>query len=251
MDIEKTYVVGVLVTGKTPERYPLARKSVDAWLSQDYPGPRGLIVINDHPSTYLFENASTPKDVVEVKPHDRLSLGKLRNLGIQAAAGYADYLIQWDDDDYSAPSRLRYQVENTPAGAASIFRYEIHCDLITGEAFANDGKQIRCGGFPGTMLWPVSAEARFQDKGKAEDTEFVLALKKELPVKVLENPAKLYTRLYHGLNTWSRKHVMQRKPGYCNLTKEERQYVASLRQGPYFAILQAYSNVGTEPTSEE
>ena len=232
-----THVTGVLVTGKHTDRFAMARRAVKSWQLQEYDGPRQLLVINDHPTESLYDPAAAPAGVLEVRMEERHSLGRLRNIGIAAAPAESVYMVQWDDDDFSAPSRLQYQVESTKSGQASIFRYEINYDLLTGNAFVNNGRAIRGGGFPGTMLWPLSTKARFPDKGKAEDTEFVLALRSELSVQVLRNDPRLYTRTYHGLNTWSQKHVMKRKPGSRDLSDHERLYLESLRQEGYFAIL--------------
>lgn len=222
-----TFVTGVLVTGKDPGRYPLAMRAVRSWLRQTYPGPRELLIINDHPQLPLFQN-DIPEGVRELRLDTRLSLGALRNYGIEMARG--DYLIQWDDDDYSSAGRLNYQVENTPEDQVTIFKWEVHFDLSEGFAFANNGRTIRCKGFPGTMLWPRKSTVRFPEIGKAEDTEFLLEMQKERKILVLDNDPLLYVRCYHGLNTWSRRHVMRPKPGYRALTSDERAYVKSIER---------------------
>lgn len=228
-----TFVTGVLVTGKDAGRYPLALRAVEAWQSQTYPGPRELLVINDHPAKSLFPQGA-PTGVSEVRLQNRVSLGALRNCGIATAQG--DYLVQWDDDDYSHKDRLTYQVQNTEKGQASIFKWEIHLNLCNGNAFANNGQSIRCRGFPGTMLWPRNSHVRFPDIGKAEDTEFLLAMKKERAVTILNNSPEMYVRCYHGLNTWSQKHVMKRKPGSRDLTNREAAYVQQLLATTYSEI---------------
>lgn len=234
MDPNSTSVTGVLVTGKTTERYPLARKAVEAWMLQNYPGPRQLLIINDHPDTPLMKQSELPEHVFEIRVQKRQSLGALRNHGLNLAQG--DYVVQWDDDDYSHRDRLAYQVINTELGSSSIFRWEVHCNLKSGQAFANCGDEIRTKGFPGTMLWPKTVAARFPAKGKAEDTEFVLDLKAEVGLKVLENDPLMYFRCYHGHNTWSEQHVMKRKRNSRDLTETERAYVDGMLSGPYKEI---------------
>jgi len=231
MKPEETSVTGVLVTGKTPERYPLARCAVHAWVHQDYAGPRQLLVINDHPTEALFpEPKDLPIHVHEIRLQGqsgkRFTLGELRNVGIDAAQG--DYIVQWDDDDFSHPQRLKWQVERTKQDSASIFLWEVHCDLLTRQAFANNGQEIRTRGFPGTMLWPKAAEARFPSIPRAEDTEFLLELRKSVGLDILDNPPCLYFRCYHGHNTWDQKFVMKRKRGSRDLDQEELLYVQAL-----------------------
>jgi len=227
MDPQNTNVVGVLVTGKHTDRYPLARKAVEAWQSQNYPGNHVLLIVNDHPEESLYSVAqiSQMSNVTELHLGRQHSLGHLRNVGIDTARvvmSDVDCIVQWDDDDYSGKDRLLYQVTNTPEDTLSMFRWEIHCNLLTGQAFANCGDEIRCKGFPGTMLWPANWDIRFPDKGKAEDTEFVLAARNTV---VLENDPRHYFRCYHGHNTWSEQHVMKRKRGSRDLTAQERVYV--------------------------
>ena len=238
MKPSETSVTGVLVTGKTPDRYPLAKRAVAAWLEQRYEGPRNLIILNDHPTTPLYTNKlDVPPGVTELRVSGRRSLGELRNMGINHAKH--DYIVQWDDDDFSHPNRLTYQVLKTEPGHASIFKWEINCNLIDGHAFANNGNSIRCKGFPGTMLWPRETPARFPHKGKAEDTEFVLLLKKRgIAVDILNNDPWMYFRCYHGFNTWSEKHVMKPKPGSRDLNAEEKSYVAELLSTQYKDIVE-------------
>ena len=233
---EQPSVTGVLVTGKTTDRYPLAKKAVDAWVKQDYQGTRKLLIINDHPKQALYSRGEPPAGVHEVRIAQRSSLGDLRNQAIEIAD--TEYIVQWDDDDYSHPSRLSWQIANTPRGRASIFKWEIHCNLLTGQAFANNGKITRCHGFAGTMLWPADAVSRFPDLGRHEDTEFVLSLRSECGLEVLKNDPKLYFRCYHGHNTWSQKHVMKQKPGSRPLTPAEKEYVNGLLQKRYPKIIE-------------
>lgn len=242
MNTASTAVVAIMITGKTVVRYPLALCSVAAFENQAYAGPRQLLIVNDSPIP-LFPDG-TPPFVQELHiPQEPRTLGELRNIAINHASSLGDYLVQWDDDDYSHPGRLAWQVTNTPAGDASIFRWEIHQDLATGEAFANNGRQSRVQGFAGTMLWPASSVVRFPAKGRHEDTEFLLQLRRTTQLHVLENPPCFYVRGYHGNNTWSRKHVMQRKPGSRNLTLTEQSYVQSLREGPLKTVAGINGNV--------
>lgn len=224
-----TAVTGILVTGKSAERFPLARRAVVAWQRQLFASQHSLLVINDHPELSLF-NGTAPQGIREIRLSQRYTLGELRNIGIDEAK--TDYLVQWDDDDYSHPSRLMWQIEHTQQGRASIFQYEIHCDL-TGTidaSFVNNGRSIRTGGFPGTMMWPRKSGCRFRAIGKREDTEFVLALNKACVCDVLPNDPVLYCRCYHGNNTWSQEHVMTPKAGSRKLSNSEQRYVQQLMQ---------------------
>jgi len=228
-------VTGILITGKTIERYPLAKTAVKAWMRQDYVGDRKLLVINDNLGAPLYPKG-TPFGVEEIRVPTQQPLGALRNIGIDAAE--TEYVVQWDDDDFAHPTRLTWQVANTVPGRASIFQWEIHCNLLTGNAFANNGRSSRCGGFAGTMLWPADTRTRFPHMPRHEDTEFILQIRTECGLRVLKNDPKLYFRCYHGFNTWSQKHVMQRKPGSRNLTPVEQGYVTKLLGTHYVKVQQ-------------
>ena len=235
MKPETTAVTAIMVTGKTTNRYPLARASVEAFRKQVYPGDLRLIIVNDNPDPLFEDAALLPPNVTEryITPQGQ-SLGHLRNVGIELAE--TEYIMQWDDDDYSHPNRVNWQVTQTEQGKASIFKVEVHCNLLSGQAFVNNGQSQRSRGFPGTMLWPTAAKTRFPLIGKHEDTEFILALRKEVGCPVLQNPPNYYFRCYHGHNTWSETHVMKRKPGSRDLNDGERRYVDGLLNGTYKPI---------------
>lgn len=220
-------ITSVLVTGKCEARFKLAKHAVNRWQQQLFSSRHELLVINDHPTISLFGPTFTaPSNAREIRLPERMSLGELRNIGIEKAE--TEYLLQWDDDDHSNNGRLLWQQEHTDHGTASVLRYEIHCDVSNGEAFVNDGHSIRGGGFPGTMMWPRDAKTRFPAIGKREDMEFVLALKNECGLQVLKNDPIMYCRLFHGDNTWGRQHVMHRKPGARKLSQDEQRYVQQM-----------------------
>lgn len=216
------YVTAIMITGKTTERFPMAMRAVKSFQDQTYPS-RQLIILNDNDQR-LLPPAFQDDKVREFQINPKRSLGRLRNLGIQLAAG-SKYLVQWDDDDFSHPARLAYQINMMgERQRASIFRREIHANLHSRRAFANDGMESRVNGFAGTMMWPADATARFPDAGKHEDTEFLLKLMKDMALLVIDNPPELYLRFYHGHNTWSERHVMKRKKGARDLSPAEQEY---------------------------
>lgn len=239
------HITAIMVTGKTVDRYPMALRSVESFKRQLYPN-RSLLIVNDHPETPLLPN-NEDCHITEVMCHiqnkPRRSLGELRTLGIQLAGnlhqGDEHYLMQWDDDDFSHWERMRYQVDRTQRGSASIFKWELHAHLQNRTVFANNGSVARANGFAGTMLWPAAAKVRFPDLGKHEDTEFVLALKQVCGVRVIDNDPMMYLRFYHGHNTWGEKHVMQRKPGSRNCTPEEQSYFDDIYEQHYEVLRNA------------
>jgi len=227
-----------MVTGHKHERRPLARASLKAFTRQQYKGGvLKLLIVND--GEPLLEEGHDFKNVQEtmIKPAGE-SLGELRQLGM-AVAG-TPYIMQWDDDDHPTPMRVQWQVNQTrfAQGEATIFRKEIHCDIRTGAAFVNNGKQSRVNGFAGTMLFPRDPRITFPETGKHEDTEFLLQYKRQGRLRVLENDPALYLRFYHGSNTWSEKHVMNRKPGWRELDEMERQMLDQILNEDYAEMRQ-------------
>lgn len=237
-------IVAVMVTGKDAARRTLAYRSIASFHEQVFPD-RLLLVINDseHPLiTGDYRSSSIQEHMIAPprygKHGRRWSLGDLRNMGIEKAREAAGQLIvQWDDDDFSHPHRLSYQHEFTTADTATIFRWETHCNLASParEAFANCGRISRVRGFAGTMMFSAHAPVMFPGLGKHEDTEFLLALREHMKLRVLDNQPTLYLRFYHGNNTWGEQHVMQRKPGSRDLTPTERAYLDSVLASHYDA----------------
>lgn len=218
-------VTAIMITGKDPARAPLASIAVGAFLAQTYADKR-LVIVNTGAAPLLAEAAPGVEERHLPEAASK-SLGHLRNLAMRGVK--TGYLVQWDDDDFSAPERLHRQVSATPRGSASIFLREIHCCLATGQAFNGCGRESRAGGFAGTMLWPATYTGKFPDLGRHEDTEFLLPLKAEGKLKVLDNDPCLYVRFYHGHNTWEREHVMRRRSGSRDLSPEQWQHLEWVR----------------------
>ena len=91
----------------TFDRRPFVPRAIRYFLQQDYPRSE-LIVVDD--------GTDSIKDLIPADPRirylrltDRRTIGAKRNLACEHAAG--ELVVHWDDDDWSAPWRLRYQVE--------------------------------------------------------------------------------------------------------------------------------------------
>lgn len=100
----------------TYDRAHLVPAAVAAFLRQDHPAAE-LIVVDDGPESL---EAVLPDDerVRHLRLERRHTIGAKRNLGCEAARG--DLLANWDDDDWYAPWRLRYQVEQLAADGADV-----------------------------------------------------------------------------------------------------------------------------------
>jgi hypothetical protein len=103
----------VMATYDRPHLVPTA---VASFLRQDYPSTE-LLVVDDGPESLA---GLLPDDtrVRHIRLDRRHTIGAKRNLGCEAARG--EVLANWDDDDWYAPWRLRYQVERLAADGAEV-----------------------------------------------------------------------------------------------------------------------------------
>lgn len=228
-------ITAVMVTGKTTERYPLAMGAVQSFVDQEYRGRKLLLIINDNPIPLYPDHTLIPKDVVELHIRhegNKYTLGELRNMAFEHVPADS-YMVQWDDDDWSHPLRLQYQVDETTDGCASILKWQTQYDVNTGKCFAGCGKEARVGGFAGTMLFPAAVAARFSLKPKGEDTDFLVAVQKVMELKVLANSPTLFMHFCHDNNTWHKEHVMKRRRGSRDLMAGELETVQQVIRTQY------------------
>lgn len=105
----------------TRGRPELALQSVAYFQRQDWP-ERELIVLDDDPNDALARLLAPVMAADTRVRHVRCPVGETigakRNRGCELARG--DIVIQWDDDDWFAPSRLRAGVAPIVAGQADI-----------------------------------------------------------------------------------------------------------------------------------
>ena len=103
------------------------------FLRQDYP-QRELLIVDD--------GTDAVKDLVPEDPRIRYlhfdrkrTIGAKRNLACQEAQG--EIIVHWDDDDWTAPWRLRYQVENLLQEQADIcgLARVLFCDPLSEQAW--------------------------------------------------------------------------------------------------------------------
>jgi glycosyltransferase involved in cell wall biosynthesis len=93
----------------TYNRRTFVPRAIEYFLRQDYPN-RELIIIDD--GTDAIEDlvpADSTAAIRYKRLEKRISLGAKRNLANTEARG--EIIVHWDDDDWMAPHRLRYQVE--------------------------------------------------------------------------------------------------------------------------------------------
>jgi hypothetical protein len=195
-------VYGVMVTGKSTERIHFARLSAEQFYQQTYPHKR-LIIVNHHPTLRVLsgDTQKSMGDAFEVcvdKEGNNLSLGDLRNIGLNLVPSDASW-IAWDDDDWRHPELIQSMQSARTRYKADVVmisnRYEY--DINTSFAWQTKLKIgfVHC-------LCPNSAGIRYLNKDSMEDAHLRKSfLHSNLRVFVMDNDPKMYIRIVHHANT--------------------------------------------------
>jgi glycosyltransferase involved in cell wall biosynthesis len=100
----------------TADRRSFVPRAIAQFLAQDYTNTE-LLIVDDGTDRVGDLVPDDPR--VRYLPLDRrMVLGAKRNLACEQARG--DVIVHWDDDDWSASWRVRYQVEQLIAAGADI-----------------------------------------------------------------------------------------------------------------------------------
>jgi glycosyltransferase involved in cell wall biosynthesis len=232
-----TTVTAVMITGKHASRRDLAMSAVRSFNKQIY-GGKDLLIINDGEEP-LFVNG-LPLHIREIQVPKGSTLGQLRNIGLAEATG--DVIMQWDDDDWSHPIRMGYQVkswERSPANAI-LLRWQVRYSFISDSAryWGWTTGHPTVPGIPGTILHANEPGISYRSEKKAEDDHF-LEDHFQGKITVLENSpvrgqAHYYVRFYHGGNTWDEQHVMgDQAAGEWDVDEDTRTYLERLLKFEY------------------
>lgn len=235
-------VSAVMVTGKHAARRPFAAAAIKSVEQQTWPTKQLIIVTDDPATAELYESWTylIPFKVCYIA--GPRSLGELRNEGLQQADG--EYVMQFDDDDWSHPGRMVAQMAFAAPDRAVVLKRQVRYSFVNDAAFVY--KQSRPGqGIHGTVLHPRKPDLIYEAIGKHEDSHF---LDKHFPgdkLKVLDNSMcpHLYLRflLRSGLNTWSARHIMgpyaaSTHDGRRDLSPESNEYLNKVLASEYAGI---------------
>ncbi len=189
----------------THDRRPFVTRAIRCWLQQDY--ARAELVVVDDGADRVADLVPDHPRVRYVPLPDRQTIGAKRNIGCRHAEG--DLIIHWDDDDWSAPWRLSYQVEMflkqdvDVSGLSAVF----FCDLQAAKAWRYEYPfQRRPWVADATFcyrrsLWEASS---FPDSSYGIDTTYLWQGSAKR-VGALADPS-FYVAMVHSGNT-SRKDV--------------------------------------------
>jgi glycosyltransferase involved in cell wall biosynthesis len=185
-----------MITGKSPTRREWAKVAIRCFLEQTH-SEKELVIINDG---RVPVGSSDPQVRELMIPHSpNVSLGELRNIGLQQARG--EFVIQWDDDDWHHPRRIELQLSCWEKGAAVLLQKQIRYNFLDGEAIVYN----RLSGIHGTILHEKLEGVRYLNRSKREDSWFLINFSHR---KILNCCPPLYIRFCHGANTWNPRHIM-------------------------------------------
>ena len=202
-------VTCVCVTG---DRSELIKLAIHCFLNQDYEN-RELLIIDD--GSCRIEIPDHPLILYIHVP--KMGLGEKRNFGCANATG--KIIMQWDDDDWFAPTRISHQVgELKESVNGGLLDEGVSCALVSyhssdyyvipsRQAFRLNLDKNGCHAFGGSFcylkaLWEKHPFALENPVGQHEDAAFIeYAFKKRLTAS-LEGVGQYVVRR-HGSNTSS------------------------------------------------
>jgi glycosyltransferase involved in cell wall biosynthesis len=197
----------LMVTG---DRKFLSRRAIQCFINQTYQN-KELVIVDDGEEDYTDLLSRIPKDeykYIKIKKCPNTVLGSLRNLTLDAASG--DYLVQWDDDDWYHPDRIKIQATYLDKGydACSLSATLVHiCDETSvNMPFIGTLKN----GVPGSIMHRNDRHIRYPALRKGEDTIYQKEWMSRNFIKLSDEYNHLFIRCYHGKNTWNDQHFYRR-----------------------------------------
>ncbi|CAO3441320.1 glycosyltransferase [Azospirillum endophyticum] len=198
----------------TRGRSGLLRFAIEGFARQTYRN-RELVIVCDSPALSeddplegAIRDAGCPNiHLIRVRTASRsgaqpavLTLGELRNIAVEQAAGH--YVCQWDDDDLYDPCRLEMQQRVLAAAGAQaclLGRWMIWWP-------AENRLAVSCErDWEGSLLCETAAMPRYPALRQGEDTPVIEQLRRSARVVRMDLP-RLYTYVVHGGNTFTAPH---------------------------------------------
>jgi glycosyltransferase involved in cell wall biosynthesis len=184
----------------TYNRRQFAIRSISYFLKQDYPNKQ-LVIIDDG-SDHIPDVVPDEGLIKYIRLGDKTSVGKKRNLAVEASRG--DIILHWDDDDWHARYRIRYQVENLLEKDAEICGINrlLFFDIRTKQLWLYDYPAQRKRWLAGGALCYRKSfwqKRKFADVNIGEDTRFVF--QNNLENAIILPDFRFYLAMIHPGNT--------------------------------------------------
>jgi glycosyltransferase involved in cell wall biosynthesis len=183
----------------TYNRRAFVPQAIAYFLRQDYE-PKELIIVDDGADS-VADLIPTNPYIHYLRQHSRATVGAKRNLACEQARG--EIIAHWDDDDWHAPHRLRYQAEALLRAGADVcgINTMLFYDLHTGRAWqyvAPAGQRVWLSGSTLCYMRAFWASHRFADINVGEDARFVWSGRAEQMLVLREST--FHVSLIHGHN---------------------------------------------------
>lgn len=226
-----------MLTGHDERRRPLAHTAISSFLRQTWESKNLLIINQGEP--FNIQNEQIREYIVkeEELSASAVTIGMLRNIAHEYAD--AEYLINWDDDDYHHQLRIATQMDpfkHDNRLLATVLQNRTVIDLQAGDFFARDAGLSNCGGCAGSILLRISLLLNqnieymyMEDLVSDPEAEFL----EHFPSFVcypIENSPIMYHQTFTGLN-WNNYWTVVEEPRRRDtifMSDEETRFTASI-----------------------
>jgi O-antigen biosynthesis protein len=191
----------------TFDRRAFVPLALENFARQDYPN-RELVIVDDGHEA-VGDLAEGRPGVRYVRLASRMTIGGKRNLACREARG--EIIAHWDDDDWYAPDRLRYQAAPILAGEADMSGLVNNCVLeLPGGDFWTTLPHLHPRMFVGdvhggTLVYRralLDSGIRYPETNLAEDAALIRqAVARRQRLSRLSNPG-VFVYVRHGSNAW-------------------------------------------------
>ncbi len=216
------YVSAVMPTYNRSAFVPMA---IACFLNQDY-SERELIVVDNGTETirHLIPNDSRIHYCRQDSP--RLTHGQMLNRCCERANG--DVIVNWDDDDWSAPDRMTTEVdlllgsEKSLAGFHSILYYDV-ANQGTYRYSYSKRHDPRCTYAAGSsQIYKKSYWQKHQFENVAVGADSRWSLKAQSKNELASmNGGKMLVALAHGANVSNSRRLLGNTPQFPKVDREE------------------------------
>jgi glycosyltransferase involved in cell wall biosynthesis len=207
-------VTAVMLTGHCAARRPLAAVSIEAFCQQTYPH-RELLILNQS-DVPIAPGVDNIREVfIAEQP-----IGTLRNRGLEIAQG--DYIITWDDDDWSGPRRIEEQLQWCPDGGCCILDSYVTLKLPGYASFIHSCRGYKLGCCVGTILH-ARTDFRYPDIARGEDSAFATHFQRANKLRKIANNPLMYVRSWHAYNASVTRKLRGRETSRRNLSTAQLQ----------------------------
>ncbi len=209
MTLVPARVSALMVVGNA-RRFRMASRAVDQFSQQTY-AHRELVIVNSSERRLTERDTDMGREIL-VDPAQYPTVGALRNLAVREATG--EWCMPWDDDDYSHPHRMTFQMAYRREDACVLLTHQLRVDVRNNVAIVWNEPD----GIPGTIMFPRLMQTEdgtphpLYDESLAAGGEDDAFLRQFGPDRVLLPSGNhwfpgpgLHVAFHHGLNVKSRE----------------------------------------------